>query len=346
MTVRMLPVARLGEAVQRGDYDRRLITVGGTSGPRYTTVDHDITSADPALRSPRGPTSVKAFCLPPREMVGRFAGNPPDDELDARPWLIVGPRACELRALAYLDTVFGSPPVPDPLYQAHRARLTIVSVDCIAPAEHCFCNLVEGEPWAGPGFDVNLSPLADGYLVEEASGNGAGWVAQIADLLEPATSEHLAQRDEMRRAAREKLQAQNAELRPSRDPATALAGHEGDERWQRAAADCVECGACTQICPTCHCFYLLDRQRDGQPFERLRAWDSCMWSGYSRMAGATRQKPNPRAQLRTRFANRYLHKFAWSPQQWGRLGCVGCGRCSEACPGRIDMRHVLQEAVV
>jgi formate hydrogenlyase subunit 6/NADH:ubiquinone oxidoreductase subunit I len=46
-------------------------------------------------------------------------------------------------------------------------------------------------------------------------------------------------------------------------------------------------------------------------------------------------KPNPRSRFRSRFANRFLHKFVWSLEQWGRIGCVGCGRCTHACTAKI-----------
>jgi len=29
----------------------------------------------------------------------------------------------------------------------------------------------------------------------------------------------------------------------------------------------------------------------------------------------------------------------------GEPACTGCGRCVEACPGRIDLREILKELV-
>jgi ferredoxin len=250
-----------------------------------------------------------------------------------------------LRALGFLDRVFGGPPVEDPVYRAHRSQTLIISVDCATPHETCFCSLVEGRPYAETNFDVNLTPVPGGYVVEAGSEAGHEYLKGAQDLVSSATEAQSRGRDETRTAAASQLEKQNADRAPSRSPADVLGGTENDDRWQELSAGCVECGACTQICPTCHCFFLNDRASGHEGYERLRAWDSCMWSGYSRMAGAERMKPNPRPQFRTRFANRYLHKFVWAPQQWDTLGCVGCGRCVEACPGKIDIRSVLQEAV-
>lgn len=344
MATHVLPESRLVDAAWRGEFAERLIAVASSTGPVFRRLDDDLHAA-PALRAPRGPTSAKAFCFPPRELVARYSGaaSVPPEAVPRR--LIFGARACELRALRYLDKVFGAPPEPDPIYQAHRAQLVVVSVDCVEPHAHCFCNLVDGKPYAELPFDVNVTPVSGGYVVEAGSSEGEAYVAQLADLLSPAMAAQLQERDAARQKAEGQLRAQNAGRAPTHVPADVLAQRQDDPRWDGLGAGCVECGACTQICPTCHCFFLLDRGGNGRPFERLRAWDSCMWSGYSRMAGAAGMKPNPRAQFRSRFANRFLHKFLWSPQQWDLLGCVGCGRCFDACPGAIDVRSVLQEAV-
>ncbi|MBN1490842.1 MAG: 4Fe-4S dicluster domain-containing protein [Phycisphaerae bacterium] len=302
-------------------------------------------SAD-VLRLPRGPASAKPFCFPPKEVVGHYADHPASaaTATAAPATTIVGVRACELQAIAYLDRVFGQPPVSDPFYREHRAAQTIISVDCVEPHETCFCTLVDGRPYATEGFDLNLTPIDGGFVVEAGTDAGRLLVEQAGDAVTPASPEMLAERDRLRRAAVEKLSVTNEPYQPARPPSEALAAAEDAAVWDRFAQDCVECGACTQICPTCHCFYLFDRgAREDGAFDRLRAWDSCMWSGYSRMAGAPTMKPNPRAQFRSRFANRFLHKYLWSPQQWDKLGCVGCGRCTEACAGRIDIRRVIRE---
>jgi len=107
----------------------------------------------------------------------------------------------------------------------------------------------------------------------------------------------------------------------------------------------VACTACTNICPTCHCFLLYDQLagEGAERFERVKVWDSCLYADYSRMAGVGGVKPNPRAELRSRLENRILHKFQWFPENFGRLACVGCGRCIDACMGGEDLRRLLKE---
>ena len=141
-----------------------------------------------------------------------------------------------------------------------------------------------------------------------------------------------------------RLRQQNEQIALTADDADQPAlPDESDEGWQKFAADCVECGACTNICPTCYCFYLYDQVLGPAEFERLRTWDSCLLSTYHRMAGGPSMKLSPRPRLSSRLANRVLHKFTYSPEQCGLLGCVGCGRCIDACLGAIDIREVVQE---
>jgi len=192
------------------------------------------------------------------------------------------------------------------------------------------------------GYDVNLTPLEDGYIAEAATDRGRDWLG--AATAAEATDKQLAQRDEIRSRMTERIRKQNAEFTfTAGDEVQPQLPDDDDDSWQKFAADCVECGACTNICPTCHCFYLYDQVLSPEAFERVRTWDSCLLSTYHRMAGGENMKLTPRPKLLSRLANRVLHKFTYSPQQYNLLGCVGCGRCIDACLGAIDIRQVVQE---
>jgi len=176
-------------------------------------------------------------------------------------------------------------------------------------------------------------------LVEAATEKGR---QLLGDGGAEATPQQLAARDRAREAMTSRVRGQNEAFGFSADDKSQPALPEGDDAaWQRFAADCVECAACTNVCPTCHCFYLYDQLLGPEAFERVRTWDSCLLSTYNRMAGGVHMKLTPKAKLSSRLANRVLHKFTYSPQQYGLLGCVGCGRCIDACLGAIDIREVV-----
>jgi sulfhydrogenase subunit beta (sulfur reductase) len=297
-----------------------------------------------ALRQPRAAQSAKGAMLPISEAVGRYGSSTSTaTATGTTAATLIGVRACELRALAYHDKVLMGGEFDDPLYRARRGSATVVSCDCVDCAASCCCTLVGGQPYAKEGgFDVNLTPLEDGWIVEVATDKGRKVLGSSRPA--EATAAQLARRDEVRRAMTERVKAQNKEFTFRADDTSAPTLPEGaDDAWQRFAADCVECGACTHVCPTCYCFYLYDQSPAAGTFERVRTWDSCLLSTYHRMAGAVHMKLSPRPLLLSRLANRVLHKYVYSRQQVGLLSCVGCGRCIDACPGAIDIRKVVQE---
>jgi ferredoxin len=116
-----------------------------------------------------------------------------------------------------------------------------------------------------------------------------------------------------------------------------LKGYDSDI-WEKYAEKCVECGACNFVCPTCHCFALLDVEEKGG-FKRFKNWDSCLYPGFARVAGGA----NPRERRAERLRNRIEKKFDFFVQEIGRVACTGCGRCSQACAGQIKIQDILKD---
>jgi len=316
-------------------------------GTDFETLERGKT-VDLALRQPRAPGSIKSFLFPVKERVAVYPAADYDWRPEVNPdnpAVVAGLRACDLAAAKILDAVFIQEDYVDPFYSLRREGLSLVTVDCVEPAEQCFCNLLDGKPYATEGFDVNLTPVEGGYVAEVGSDKGKEMVLAAKDLFREATDEQLAERERVREAATRRLAEQNDRFALGESLQKIVATAIEDELWLELAAGCVECGSCSAICPTCHCFQLYDQPstHGAGPNERVKSWDSCVFASYSRMAGVGGMKPNPRPELRQRFANRFLHKFAWFPENMGLLGCVGCGRCTEACLGGEDLRELLKK---
>ncbi len=296
-----------------------------------------------ALLQPRPPQSARACFQPPSESLGCYGGGEGPPQAQPPPTVLVGLRACDLKALELLDRVLLGEPYQDEGYRSRRESATLISCDCVDCSDACFCTSLDGRPFPQSAFDVNLTPLNGGFLIEPASEKGRQWLGEAA--LEEASPEQIRQRDSQREQMTRRVQEQNAAFPGGLTAKTPPRLPEGDDpAWQRQAGACVECGACTNICPSCYCFYLYDQiLGEGGRFERVRTWDSCLLGTYHRMAGTPVLKPTPRPKLGGRLANRVLHKFVYSPEQVGLLGCVGCGRCTEACLGGLDVRQVLRE---
>jgi len=239
-----------------------------------------------------------------------------------------------------LDFVFLEGDYTDPCYQALRQNTLIVSVDCAEPRDVCFCTYLGGKPYPAEGYDINLSPADGGYVAEPGSDLGRRLMEQTAGTWPVPTDEQISLRDQRRQAITEQVESQVAAAGlPDPQRLQGLVERSADNPlWERLAEKCVECGACNFICPTCHCFLLVDlQQRHG--FRRFRDWDACLYPSFAKEASGA----NPRARRAQRLHGRLEKKFSFIKQNTGQWGCTGCGRCVEACAGKIDTRETLRE---
>ena len=112
-----------------------------------------------------------------------------------------------------------------------------------------------------------------------------------------------------------------------------------EEVWEQIGNRCLECGGCTYVCPACTCFTVSDRQVGPNEFERVRIWDACALSGFTRMAGGF----NPRKAVHDRRNRRFFRKLShYFVQRELSMACVGCGRCAEVCHGDVGMPSVVE----
>jgi ferredoxin len=279
---------------------------------------------------------LKGFFFPAQEKVGTYPAAE-ESAPTAPDRVVVGAKACDLVALKTYDKVFGEGDVVDDFYLAKRQKTTIIAADCPEPLETCGCSLVDGKPFPEDGFDLCLSEVEGGFVVEVGSEKGrklAGGVSGLDD----ATEAQQSQRKAARGAAAERLQGDNTQFGVSVSRQELVRRSDRDDQWREGVSTCVECGACLFACPTCYCFLLHDYPREGGGGERAKAWDACIYGGYHLMAGGG----SPRADLVKRFRNRWMHKFDYFVDAFGFESCSGCGRCISGCPGKIDLRKVIK----
>jgi ferredoxin len=67
--------------------------------------------------------------------------------------------------------------------------------------------------------------------------------------------------------------------------------------------------------------------------------DACQYPGFERVAGGE----DALFELPHRFKNRYMCKYVWKPQKFNAIACTGCGRCIEACIGKINKNELFME---
>jgi formate hydrogenlyase subunit 6/NADH:ubiquinone oxidoreductase subunit I len=280
---------------------------------------------------------LKSFFYAPQEKVAEY---PAKEKEAGQPStrVIIASKACDIHALKIIDKVYLEGDYPDPGYAENRKNNIIISSDCTDAGEFCSCTLMNYKPYPEKDFDLNLSQLDDFYLVEIGSEKGQEIFTTYFSGSSEATEDQIQKRNRLREEITGKVKKVNEKFRYYRSHQESIQKHLNSNEWHSLSKTCVECGTCTQICPTCHCFLLYDQPLE-EKFERIKVWDSCFFAGYSRMAGGL----TPRLSLADRFKNRFYHKFDSFVTNFGVEACTGCGRCSEGCMGKIDLREVLME---
>jgi sulfhydrogenase subunit beta (sulfur reductase) len=248
------------------------------------------------------------------------------------PWVLFGVRACDAKARLLLDALFEDSQ-PDPYYVARRDAATVVCIFCVEPDIECFCEAISQALTKPEGVDVMLTPLGDRFLVEALTDKGEALLA-ASDLLADATAADLAAREEV---IRKSVSAQREAWPADELIAAARAAFEDVDLWQQVAESCIGCGICTYLCPTCSCFDVQDDSVGPQGL-RYRCWDSCQFAAFCLEASGHDPRPTQAERQRQRIS----HKLLFSAERFGRVSCVGCGRCVKLCPVNIDIREVIE----
>jgi ferredoxin len=245
------------------------------------------------------------------------------------PRVVFGVRACDARATQLLDGVFGSPESPDPLWVQKRESTTLVGLGCTKPGATCFCTAVGSGPFDVRGVDVMLTDVGDAYLADVQTDRGEA----LFEGSRKASEEQIDAARRLQEAATSGME-EPFEAAGIRD---ILYNLFETGFWYEIQQSCLGCGVCTFLCPTCHCFDIVD---EVQRRERVRNWDTCMFRIYSQEASG--HNPRPTNVERTR--QRIMHKYAFFLDNHCEIGCTGCGRCVRYCPVNLDIRQIIRRA--
>jgi len=232
--------------------------------------------------------------------------------------VLFGIRPCDVYSIACMDDVFFTKTYVDQFYKRKRENLLIVSIGCTKVAPTCFCDSMGLNPTNAPTADVMLNDLGNEYLVKAQTPKGEAAVAAWGSLLSQGEGEVTPVSCELK-----------VDMNDIPEKLLKMFDH---GIWGEVSRKCLGCGTCTYVCPTCYCFDI-DAEVAGNDGCKFRCWDSCMFSEYSRMAGGH----NPRPSKKERVRNRFLHKLAYFQDRYGKMLCVGCGRCVAKCPVNLDI---------
>ncbi|MCX7766190.1 MAG: 4Fe-4S dicluster domain-containing protein [Candidatus Sumerlaeia bacterium] len=259
-----------------------------------------------------------------------YVSSPP---LPEKPMLIFGIRPCDARSLLILDKVFSWDGVEDQYYFRRRNNALLLVTGCNEPRSTCFCNNVGGGPMDTAGADLFLTELPEVYVIEPVTSKGRDFLQKIESYLDDCTPAELKLLAEIRKNA-ESMLLPAIEVK---DLPQKLHRNFEHPIWEEFHSACVGCGTCAYLCPTCHCFDIVDIKK-GHRGERIRCWDCCMYPIFTLHASGH----NPRPGQKERVRQRIMHKFEYFVDNFGEIACVGCGRCIINCPVNIDIRYILK----
>ncbi len=296
----------------------------------FTTVKdvHEV-----VIKRPASIPSPKEFLFPQYEPMLRFSNNShqTEDMSNRKKRAIFGIRSCDVSAIKNLDSFFLDK-LEDPYYRERRNNMLLISIACNSPDPTCFCNSLGTGPYLKEGFDIQLTDLGDRYFLKTGSDDGIIEIRRMSYLLRRPEKIDYNDRQEIYFHSKAGF-TEEINLEDMREKI--ISEDVKDDFWQWVASRCFECGGCVYECPLCTCFTVSDRKYSNC-IERVRLWDACIFKGFTRMAGGV----IPDNDKIIRMKKRYQHKLIHNPEMTGTFGCVGCGRCAIACPGRIDMATV------
>ncbi len=335
MRLRILPKEEVPRLVQGLMEDYRVVGPKA-KGPKFVfepivdpsemRLDYNITILPP-----------KVALQPPQERVARIdlEGEVPQPEpiIEAMPTVLFGVHTCDIHALRLLDRAFAAD-YPDSHYLERRRQTLIISLECLEPCdEHSFCKDM-GTLTADEGYDLHLTDIGDAYTVHIGTEAGEALLDKYA-ATRAATDEDMRRLNEVLSAKwprfTHRLNFDAAEL-----PALLATAYD-HPIWAELGERCLSCGSCTNVCPTCYCFNMLDTiSLTLKEAIRIRRWDSCQLDEFARVAGGE----NFREARAARQRHRFFRKGKWLRERFDTTGCVGCGRCIRTCLVNINIVEV------
>jgi ferredoxin len=211
----------------------------------------------------------------------------------------------------------------------------IAAIACVEADEACFCTSVDVAPDGSKGADILLIPSSDTtgerqeYSVTAVTEKGKKLIASTKGWRD----------GNPKRASG--IDKTKGSLVPTFDVKRVKKWLDDGfyhDFWKTATLRCIACGTCTFVCPTCHCFDIVD---EGGPIQgkRVKNWDSCMMGQFTLHTSGH----NPRPVKSNRFRQRIMHKFKYYQDLFNRILCTGCGRCQRHCPTDMALKSLLEQ---
>lgn len=262
----------------------------------------------------------KKYLFPEKQTLFKFNGTKLERVEDYPKRVLFGMRLCDLNAISVNDNLFLHQSPPNRNYENFRKNLTLVGLWCDTQQDkYCFCDSMDLKHF----YDICLFDKGDYFHIKTGSKKGEEIIKKLK--IEDKKEKYF--RD-----------FPDCDMKLSTKDIKRF--FERNEMWQKGANDCLSCGDCTTLCPTCLCFDVKDEMEiDLKSGKREVKWDSCMYRDFTLVAGNHVYR-NTRL---NRFKHRIYHKLDYFPEKFEQYMCTGCGRCIRGCPTKIDWVSIINE---
>lgn len=281
--------------------------------------------------------SPKEFFFPITEPVLEFEYNNKELKISdtlpkANDSIIIGLRPCDIIALGVIDDVFNYE-YKDEFYNKRRNNNILIGVACEDADSACFCTSVGIAPDTMAGSDIFIIKSKDGsFFLNSLTDKGESLIQKINTVLEnaPETPEDNPHYKTVAEKVRKPLDIVKVK--------EWLDNNFDNPKWDEYANNCLGCASCAYLCPTCHCFDIVDEMKYNKGLRR-KNWDACQFPVFTVHAS----NHNPRDKQSKRYRQRVMHKFKYYKDRFNKTLCTGCGRCIRACPVNMDIYQIVDE---
>lgn len=241
--------------------------------------------------------------------------------------VFIGVKPCDAAAIPVLQKVFNWD-YKDDFFNNRLEHSVIIGKECGYKDQNCFCTSVGLSPRSEKGSDLFLYEEKDGYVLSTITSKGEEFLNKFNYLKQSVVSESTSMNKNEPMKKFEYNSIKNW-----------LDNNFTNEFWDKPGELCLGCGQCTFVCPTCHCFDIVDEDCGYSCGRRVKNWDACQFGLFTKHASGH----NPRENQKKRYRQRVSHKFKYYQDRFGEILCTGCGRCIRGCPVSIDISEILTE---
>ncbi|MGC8928420.1 MAG: 4Fe-4S dicluster domain-containing protein [Myxococcota bacterium] len=243
--------------------------------------------------------------------------------------VIFGVKPCDASGFRIMHKVFNWD-YKDDFFNKRFENTIIIGLACTYSDNFCFCTSVGLSPTDSKGSDIFLINVDGfGFAALVVTEKGSQLIKNYSQYFKKGDSQKSKAVIDSIKGPEKKFDSKKVKDYLDKNFETDLFNPVGDV--------CFGCGKCAYVCPTCHCFDIVDEDYSYTEGRRMRNWDSCQFSIFTMHASGH----NPRDTQAKRYRQRINHKFKYYIDRFQEILCTGCGRCSRGCPVAIDIGAIV-----